>query len=420
MAIASASVIPVFLAGALAVQIEHSTGMHADGIGESVAIYFACGALTSVWIGHVAERLGFARVLRISTVVSALALFLIGGLGRSLPAIAGLLALAGLANGAAQPAINGYLAERANPASAGLAFGLKQSSVPIATLLGGLAVPAIALTVGWPWAFAGAGVLALVVGRLLPRDVPKTGTEQSQKLGRPDPYSGDPEPSRGGPEPISPSTGPGGTGPGATGLARSGVEVAPLIALALAGALGAGAANALGSFLVSAGVHDSFSPGVAGLLAAMGSVCGLTSRIVSGARADRRGGGHLRVVAIMLLVGAGGYLLLATGIQAAFIAGTVLAYGAGWGWNGLFNFAVVRTHPHAPARATGITQAGVFVGGILGPLAFGLLVAHASYAIAWGLDVAAAFAAAAAMLAGRRLMVRRQGMVALHQIDPDS
>src|SRR5205823_1137887 len=47
----------------------------------------------------------------------------------------------------------------------GLSFGVKQAAIPLATLLAGAAVPAVALTVGWRWAYviaAGLAVLALV------------------------------------------------------------------------------------------------------------------------------------------------------------------------------------------------------------------------------------------------------------------
>ena len=44
-----------------------------------------------------------------------------------------------------------------------LAFGLKQSSVPLATFLSGLAIPFVALTLGWRWAFVLAAALAALL-----------------------------------------------------------------------------------------------------------------------------------------------------------------------------------------------------------------------------------------------------------------
>lgn len=87
----------------------------------------------------------------------------------------------------------------------------------------------------------------------------------------------------------------------------------------------------------------------------------------------------------------------------------IVAYGAGWGWNGLFNFAVVRTHPDTPGRATGITQVGGRLAGAAGPLVFGFVAEHLSYPAAWALDGGAAVAGATIIVAGRQLLVRRLG-----------
>ena len=87
----------------------------------------------------------------------------------------------------AQPAANLLLA-RAVPADRqGLAFGIKQSAIPAAAMLGGLAVPSIALTWGWRWAFAAGGAFALMSAVTVPRTVsaseaPKPGTPPSSRF----------------------------------------------------------------------------------------------------------------------------------------------------------------------------------------------------------------------------------------------
>jgi predicted MFS family arabinose efflux permease len=156
-------------------------------------------------------------------------------------------------------------------------------------------------------------------------------------------------------------------------------------------------------------VDIGFHPGTAGLLAALGSVVGLITRIGTGAMADRRTFHQFRVVVVMLTVGAVGYLGLATGARWLFIPATVIAYGAGWGWNGLFNYTVVRTHPGAVAQATGLTQAGVYVGGTVGPLGIGILLGHVSFSVVWTVVAAAALTAAITILVGRRMMMRWLG-----------
>ena len=118
------------------------------------------------------------------------------------------------------------------------------------------------------------------------------------------------------------------------------------------------------------------------------------------------GGVRLRLVAAMLGVGTLGFVLLAAGARGLVVPGTLLAFAAGWGWPGLFNFAVVKTNADAPAAATGITQTGASGGAALGPLVFGLLAQAASYEAAWLVCGLTSLAALAAILVGRRMLLR--------------
>lgn len=373
----TASVLPVFLTGALAVQIRAQLHFGGAGLGLLVAVFFLAGVVGSLGAGLVSDRVGPSAVMRAATVTSALCLAGMALVAHSATALGVLLGVAGVANGLVQPSVNAFLVRTVPQGRQGLAFGMRQSAVPLSTLLGGLAVPALALTVGWRWAYAAAAVLAVVACLSLPTSPRPSGLVA--RRGRP----GAPSPSR----------------PAAE------VHFPPLVVLALAAALGAGAANALGAFLVAAAVAAKASPGLAGWLAAGGSLSGLVARVTVGARADRRGGGHLRVVTGMLAAGGTGYVLLATGRLGLMVPGAVLAYAAGWGWNGLFNYAVTRTHPHAPARATAVTQSGVFAGSVAVPLAFGQIVDHASFEVAWLFAATLVIAGAAVMAVGRRYLV---------------
>ncbi len=70
---------------------------------------------------------------------------------------------------------------------------------------------------------------------------------------------------------------------------------------------------------------------------------------------------------------------------------------SGWAWPGLMNFAVTKRYPHAPAAASSITQTGVYAGGAVGPIAFGLIADHGGWNAAW-IAACAAMAAAAALI----------------------
>lgn len=361
--------LPVFLLGGLAVLVRRDLDFSEAQLGAAATVFFATSALCSYPAGRVAERAGAYRATATAAVLSAAGLLGVATLARTYPLLLGCLIVAGAGNALAQLGSNAALARGVPRERQGFSFGVKQSAIPTATLLAGLAVPALGLTVGWRWAFAGAALLAGVFVLVAPRTPPP---------------------------PRTPSPGPARQGDAATG---------PLVVIALGAGLGAAANNSFGAFLVEAAVAGGLSPGPAGLLFAAGSATGIVSRLLLGYSADRREGGHLPVIAGLMSGGALGFALLAQGGTATLVLGTLLSFGAGWGWPGLLNFAVVRLNRNAPAAATGITQTGVFAGGAAGPLIFGLLVEQRGYPVAWLVAAGGLLAAAALVLVGRRLLV---------------
>ncbi|MGH9102770.1 MAG: MFS transporter, partial [Acidimicrobiales bacterium] len=112
MAAASTSVFPVFLTGALAVQLRHDLRFGPSGLGLAVGCFFGASALTSTGFGRLAEAVGSTRVMRGAAVVSAAAMAVIALVVASLDQLLGVLVVAGVANGATQPAVNAFLARR--------------------------------------------------------------------------------------------------------------------------------------------------------------------------------------------------------------------------------------------------------------------------------------------------------------------
>lgn len=364
-----ASILPAFLTGALAVQLKSELEFSDARLGAAVALYFAGAALSSAGMGRLVERVGPGRVLRITSLIAA-GILLALSQASSWTMLAGCLLLAGANNATTQPGANLLLARAIDVRRQGLAFGVKQSGMPGAALLAGIAVPALALTVGWRWAYVAAAGIALVAIAIMP-----TGTEH------------------GGPAPAGPRP-------------RQDVPLGPLAVLAVGVGLGAASAAALASFLVSAGVDVGLADGTAGLLLTGGSAVGIAVRLFVGFRADRRVGGQLPVVAVMLVGGGVAFCLFAVSGPGLFVLATPLAFGLGWAWPGLFNFAVVRTNPSAPAAATGITQTGTYLGGMLGPLCFGALADSFSFSTAWFVGAGWYVGAAVAMICGRALVRR--------------
>ena len=382
VAVATAGVLPAFLTGGLAVQIRSELDFGSAALGLAVAVFFVTASLASVVMGRVVERIGSHRSMRVSATGSAVALLGVALFAGSWTGLVTCLVLGGLANAVAHPATHLSLAREVPANRQGFSFGIKQAAIPAATLLAGLAVPIIAVTLGWRWAFAGGAALALGISLLVPAET--LGGVRKVKEAR----AGD-------------------------------VPTAPLVLLALGIGLGSAAATPLGAFVVESSVASGLRVGTAGLLLALGSAVGIVVRVVFGHLADGMGGGRLRLVAAMLGVGVVGFLLLASGSGGLIVPGTLLAFGAGWGWPGLFNFAVVKTNPNAPAAATGITQTGASGGAALGPLVFGLVVEAASYEAAWLLCGAIALVALLAILAGRAMMLRDRARASGPR-DPDA
>jgi MFS family permease len=370
--IPSAGTLPVFLTGGLAVQLQADLGFGASQLGIAVAVFFTASALGSTPAGRLAHRIGPARSMLLGGAIAIVALLGVALFARSLLLLTVCLAVGGLANSICQPGVNDLLARGIAVGRQGLAFAVKQSAIPLSTLLGGLAVPLVALTVGWRWAFAAGAVLAVVAVALVPRGSATSAAADERPAG-------------------------------------GRLAVRPLVLLAIAGGFGSGAGGAVGSFLVASAVDVGIAERTAGFLLAGTSVFIIATRLLVGHLADRRGGGFFGMVAIMLASGATGFALLAAGEVPVFIAGALIASVAGWGWPGLFQFAIVDHDRSIAALATGITQTGVYTGGVAGPLVFGALAEHLSYSAAWLAAATSALTAATMVVVGSRSLRRSAG-----------
>lgn len=360
------AVVPAFLTGALAVQIQRDLGANPAALGFAVSAFFYAAGLTSVPLGRTADRLGWARSLRHASAISVASLVSVALLAHSWTTLTVVLVIGGIGHGLTMPASNLALAREFGPARRGLLFGIKQSASPLATSMGGAAVPLLALTVGWRWAFAAVAAVPLIGAGMVPPTA---------------------------------STVAGGTPPEA-GRDRTWA----MVRLAVAGGCGAAVVTALSSFLVVSAVSAGMREDAAGRLLVLGSVVSMVARVVVGFVVDRRHIAAFGMAAALLLVGAAGLLLLAAGSGAVVVVGTIVAFAAGAGWPGLFHLSVVNHNSDRPGSASGIIQTGLTVGAASGPLAFGLVVAGAGYGAAWAASAVAAAAAGLAILtSGRRL-----------------
>lgn len=370
--------LPIFMVGGLAVQIRQDLGFTESELGAAVTIGFLAGALAAPFAGRLADRLGPKTSVNIGTLLSATSLLGLGLIVRSWPTLVVFLGIAGMGIAITDPGL-AILVDRAIPSQRqGLAFGIKEASIPAATLLAGLAVPAIALTAGWRWAFA-LGVVPLAIVVLLLPGVARARAPISDSD-----LTIDPD------QPLE-------------ALAPSSHRRA-IIYAAIGAALGTTAASGVGVFLTESAVAMGVSPAGAGLLLALGSVAGIVARISAGVAADRIGGIQFRLISLMLAVGAVTIALGGTGSTTLLIVGTLGTFTGGWAWTGVFFLSLIKANPQTPGAAAGVGTFSLGLGNAAGPLLFGIAAESMSFQAAWiGAGVVAGLGALSMWLAQRSL-----------------
>ena len=358
--------LPVFLVGGLAVQIRADLGLTETQLGAAVTATFVVGGMTAPLGGRLSDRMGAKTAILIGAALSTVALAGIGLFASTWGFLAACLAIAGTSFAFVDPGL-AILITRTIPGERhGLAFGLKEASIPAATLAAGIAVPSVALTLGWRWAFALGAIPLGILLALLPRL--ELGPVLLQE-----------------PESGAPAL------PGRRAL----------IAVAVAAALGSAASAGIGVFLTESAVAMGLRPGPAGWLLAAGSLAGIATRIYTGIRADHRGDPQIGFIAVMLAVGATAMATVALDHPILLVVGTVGAFAGGWGWSGLFFLSLVRASPAAPGAASGVGLTGLALGNAFGPLAFGATAQALSFEAAWAGAALLAALGAALMLWAR-------------------
>ena len=354
------TVLPGFLIGAMSVQVSAEMGVSEGVYGWGLGSFFGAAMVGSIMLGRLAQRIGPLNQMTLALGVSIAVQLALAVSARSFLAVIGFLVLAGLANAANQTSVNLALAQAQLP-RLGLAVSIKQSGLPTATLLAGFAVPSLALTAGWRWAYVAGAVFALMSLVLVRVAV--------------------------------------GSSVFRTAATRDSVPESSsrdLLGAAAVGAFLAFSAGSLVAWGVGSGVDAGLGPGTAGLFLSVGAATGITMRVVSGWLSDTMRVKPFRVGGITALVGSIGMAGLALRSPATHVAAMLLSFGCGWIWPVFTNYGIVRANPRAAGSATGITQMGVYVGVFVGPLVTGWLIEHSGYPAMW-LAVAASSVAGAAV-----------------------
>lgn len=362
------SILPLFLVSAQILQLGREIDFGVGRLGLATASFFGMAALVANPAGRVISSIGPGRGLRggsslvlVSCVVLATA--------STWWTILLAMALAGIGNGFTQVAANVAIFDGVAEHRQGLAFGAKQASVPLASLIAGISLPLIGLAVGWRWAFAVAGLLALVFTISAPEPATRSGEARTET--------------------------------------RTGRLPKSLFLLAVAGFCAALAGNGISLFIVPSAVDVGISEGTAGLVLAASSLLVVATRAGAGWTVDRRRTlGHIEMASLVGAGSIGAIFLMTTDSTAGYLVAMPLALVGAWGWPGVFFFTVVRSYPALPARASGFALSTNLTGTVLGPIVVGILAAAGNYSAAWLFVATAAAAAALAFVLSHRRTVR--------------
>lgn len=365
--IALSGALPALMIGALGVQIREALNLDAAALGSSVSVWSTAAALAAVWMGGLADRIGWQRSMLLSASLATVALVGIGAVATSWGLLAVAMAIGGVAHTMALTSGNLAILSSVPPRRRAFVLGARQSAVPGAGLLAGLSVPLIATRAGWRWSYALAVLapVAVIVMVLRSRSTDRADVTARLpfRIARPD---------------------------------------APFAVFAIVSILGAALVNSVNTFTVSSLVEAGYSEAASGALFMVGAFLAITSRVIVGQVTDRRRSRGFGPITAMLLAGIPGFLLLSTGSRFHALIGLVLAFGAATGWLGLTHFVVISHNPGQPGGASGLILTTGFLGGAVGPVIFGAIVDRAGFSAAWTACAVAAFlAACAAVVAGR-------------------
>lgn len=363
--------VPSLILGALAFDMRDDFPLGAAEIGAGVSFFYLLSTVSTRLAMPVLGRTSPLAMTRAGLALSAVAVLAAALLG-SKEALLAMCGVAGFANGVATPSANLLIALTVPVRRQGVAFGLRVSAVPGAAAVAAAGAYVVAHT-GLGWRDFCVALVLVLLAILAVSFAGSSPRLPAQRAGQAE--------TRGG-------------------------NLTTLRLLAWGGLLAATACSVLSPFLVEGLIAGGADPGEAALLLGVSAWVGVAARISAGVVADRfpypiR---HVTSAALMMVAAAVGMVGLAFGQGTPLLAAaTLLTFGIGFAWPGLLHHAAITLHPDHMARATSYMQMGTYVGALLGPVGFGLLVQLGSYRLAWLVT------AGVALLGGVMLVLARRG-----------
>ncbi len=364
------SIHPASLTGALGLILRDELRISETTFGFLASLFFLGAAVSSIFTPKLVEKFGAKSAITagLSSTILVDVIIVLAGLSTEIFGLA--LFAAGAANSANQVAVNKLLSDKMQSDRLASSISIKQSGMPTAAMLAGIAVPAIALTYTWQVAYVLGAVFTATTIFLVRRIAP------SQKIV-----------------------------PKGQSLGELHSSKSALWFMALGGVLAAGSAGAGVNWLTSAAEAAGFGKDISGLMLSAGSLLAIGMRLATGFVVDAKPNINVtKLAASYLALGSFGALILTQQSTSTYLVGVLLAIGLGWSWPALFSFAVIKANPKGVARATGITQLGIYVGVLSGPTGMGIIIDSYGYSTAWMYPFIMMFAASGMVLwAGSRL-----------------
>ena len=336
-------------------------GISAGQLGLIITVVFAAAAISSLWLGNLADKISARSQMLIIFGGTAVAL-VVAAFAPSYWLLLVAAVLAGPAQAISNPTTNRVIM-RAVPLEKRTGWiGVKQSGVQASQLFSGLFFPAVALALGWTGAALGGALVCLVLWLISLKFVPSPAQLAARHSG---PVT---------PEPPEVTVDTGQMSAVAT-QDKMPVVVYFFAGIALLSGMGMQATNV---YLPLFAVQElGFSLVLGGAAAAVSGVIGVVSRI-AWSRRMQAGAQPSRLLMVMIagaLVGVLAFLSAnAWQLPALLWIGAALHGITVFGANVVINAGLLRVVPaHKIGAASGLNSMGMYTGFALGPLLMGLL-----------------------------------------------
>jgi predicted MFS family arabinose efflux permease len=385
-------------------------GITAGQLGLVVSVVFASAAITSIYLGRLADRMSARAQLVLIFAGTAVAL-VVGAFASHYWVLLFAAVLAGPAQAISNPTTNRIIIRAVPPVKRAGWIGVKQSGVQASQLFSGLFFPAVSLWLGWTGAALGAALVA--VGLLsyglavvpTPRELAARAARDAQSSPGPDATT-----------PAAPQ-GARAADQDARPLGRLPTTVWIFASIALLSGFGMQATNVyLPLFSMEA---VGFSLVLGGVATAVSGVIGVVSRIWWG----RRMSAGVKASTLLLMISAGALFgvaaFLAAGlwhVPALIWVGAALHGVTVLGANVVINAGLMQVvAPERIGAASGINSMGMYSGFALGPLVMGALRdITGDFSIGW-LVIAVMYVGCFGMALFLRAHGRRQEQVRMAQ-----